>query len=465
LTKQSDRTAMTDTEDLQVLREQQNLYDEDCEDDYLKHTNTTGDEYSVFYEFIKQIKPGMELWRLSVPAFILQPVSLLEKLSHYAAPNELSEHIHEIEKPDERFLQVLNWVLSNWRTIPRVGLESSKPYNPILGEIFKCYWTHENKDKSVFIAEQISHHPPVSAFYMNSKSRGNFTYHGWVYPQTTVSYYVASIMTGEFTVQFVPKGSQEPEVYDLKQPPVSCNGILYGSKYIEIYDTMTLTCAKTGFRAEVTFETGGTNALKGTVYKVDGDVTSDSSEREPIFTVEGVINEKVSATNVRSGETKVLYEVATLKRVPKYIAPVVDEEWNESRRVWHHLTKALKDSNFDDAQLHKHTVEERERARRKKMSDEYNKAQEEKKKHEEKKVEKKPEPEPQQSSWMGSLWSYGSSVVTAVVGGGSEEEKTEDKAHKFGHPGFTPKYFKEEGGENHWRYNGTPIEFADKTKA
>jgi hypothetical protein len=44
---------MTDTaEDLQVLREQQNLYDEDCEDDYLKHTNTTGDEYSVFYEFV-----------------------------------------------------------------------------------------------------------------------------------------------------------------------------------------------------------------------------------------------------------------------------------------------------------------------------------------------------------------------------------------------------------------------------
>lgn len=43
---------MTDNEDLQVLKEQQNIYDEDCEDDYLKHTNTTADEYNVFYEFV-----------------------------------------------------------------------------------------------------------------------------------------------------------------------------------------------------------------------------------------------------------------------------------------------------------------------------------------------------------------------------------------------------------------------------
>lgn len=57
------RTTVTNTnimtdknEDLQLLREQQNIYDEDCEDEYLKHTNTTGDQYNVFYEFVSVIK-------------------------------------------------------------------------------------------------------------------------------------------------------------------------------------------------------------------------------------------------------------------------------------------------------------------------------------------------------------------------------------------------------------------------
>lgn len=358
-------------------------------------------------------------------------------------------------------MQVLNWVLSNWRTIPRIGLESSKPYNPILGEIFKCYWTHEQGDKSIFIAEQISHHPPVSAFYMNNKTRGNFTYSGWVYPQTTVSYYVSSVMTGEFNVSFVPKGSDEPEVYELKQPPVSCNGILYGNKYIEIYDNMLLTCAKTGFRAEINFESGGSNKLKGTIYKVNADVSLDSSECDPIYSVAGVINEKVGVTDLRNQETKLLYEVASINRIPKYIASVVDEEWNESRRVWHHVTNCLQKKNYENAQLQKHIVEERERIRRKKITEEHNKKleeekkkkQEEKKQEEKKQEEKKPEP-----TWMGSLWSYGSSVVTAVVRGSATEEKPEEqeKHHGFGHPGFIPKYFKEEG-TNHWIYNGAPV--------
>jgi hypothetical protein len=76
----------------QELLEQQNIYDEDPEDAYLKHTDSSsGSQYSLLYEFLKQMTPGTELWRLSVPTFILQPVSLLEKLSHYSAPNHLLE--------------------------------------------------------------------------------------------------------------------------------------------------------------------------------------------------------------------------------------------------------------------------------------------------------------------------------------------------------------------------------------
>jgi hypothetical protein len=31
-----------------------------------------------------------------------------------------------------------------------------KPYNPILGETFRCFWEHPNGSKTFYIAEQVS---------------------------------------------------------------------------------------------------------------------------------------------------------------------------------------------------------------------------------------------------------------------------------------------------------------------
>ncbi len=38
-------------------------------------------------------------------------------------------------------------------------------YNPILGEFFRCRYDYPDGSHGFYIAEQVSHHPPVSAFY------------------------------------------------------------------------------------------------------------------------------------------------------------------------------------------------------------------------------------------------------------------------------------------------------------
>jgi len=45
-----------------------------------------------------------------------------------------------------------------------VDRPSKKPFNPLLGETYELI--EENKFK--FIAEQVSHHPPISAFFAES---------------------------------------------------------------------------------------------------------------------------------------------------------------------------------------------------------------------------------------------------------------------------------------------------------
>jgi len=43
-----------------------------------------------------------------------------------------------------------------------------KPYNPVIGEFFRCSWDFDNDTKAYYVCEQVSHHPPSSAFtYIN----------------------------------------------------------------------------------------------------------------------------------------------------------------------------------------------------------------------------------------------------------------------------------------------------------
>lgn len=55
---------------------------------------------------------------------------------------------------------------------------AKKPYNPIIGEIFQCSWRlpvsepgSSNVITMTFCGEQVSHHPPVSAFQISCPQR------------------------------------------------------------------------------------------------------------------------------------------------------------------------------------------------------------------------------------------------------------------------------------------------------
>lgn len=92
----------------------------------------------------------------------------------------------DLETPRERMVQIVKWYLSSFHA-GRKSAVAKKPYNPILGEIFQCWWNLENvsnnndessnedgpipwckKNQLVFVAEQVSHHPPsayIKKFY------------------------------------------------------------------------------------------------------------------------------------------------------------------------------------------------------------------------------------------------------------------------------------------------------------
>ena len=60
------------------------------------------------------------------------------------------------DDPFNRMKAVVQWYLSGFYKKPQ-GLK--KPYNPLLGETFRCFWQHPNGSRTFYLAEQVQFLP------------------------------------------------------------------------------------------------------------------------------------------------------------------------------------------------------------------------------------------------------------------------------------------------------------------
>jgi hypothetical protein len=120
------------------------------------------DQGNVLSHIISQLRPGADLSRVVLPTFILEPRSMLERITNFMCHPEMLLPIPEIDDPVERFVAVVKFYLSGWHIRPP-GVK--KPLNPVLGEVFSCYWDFPDNTRGYYISEQTSHHPPKSSYF------------------------------------------------------------------------------------------------------------------------------------------------------------------------------------------------------------------------------------------------------------------------------------------------------------
>lgn len=94
---------------------------------------------SVITYLLSQLKIGMDLTKITLPTFILEKRSTLEMYGDFLAHANLWAEIPRQQTPRDRFLSCLRWYLSAFHAGRKTSV-AKKPYNPILGEIFRCYW-------------------------------------------------------------------------------------------------------------------------------------------------------------------------------------------------------------------------------------------------------------------------------------------------------------------------------------
>uniref|UniRef100_A0A8C4NG72 Oxysterol-binding protein n=1 Tax=Eptatretus burgeri TaxID=7764 RepID=A0A8C4NG72_EPTBU len=108
---------------------------------------------------------GKDLAKVALPVELNEPLNTLQRLCEELEYSELLEAAAETDDPTQRMVLVAAFAVSGYAaTYYRAG---NKPFNPVLGETYECV----REDRGFrFIAEQVSHHPPISACHCDSKN-------------------------------------------------------------------------------------------------------------------------------------------------------------------------------------------------------------------------------------------------------------------------------------------------------
>uniref|UniRef100_A0A8U7MRV7 Oxysterol-binding protein n=1 Tax=Corvus moneduloides TaxID=1196302 RepID=A0A8U7MRV7_CORMO len=210
---------------------------------------------------------GMELSKITMPVIFNEPLSFLQRLTEYMEHTYLIHKASSLSSTTERMQCVaafaVSAVASQWE---RTG----KPFNPLLGETYELI-----RDDLGFrlLSEQVSHHPPISAFYAEGLNN-DFVFHGSIYPK--LKFWGKSVEAepkGTMTLELL----EHNEAYTWTNPTCCVHNIIVGKLWIEQYGNVEITNHKTGEKCVLSFKPCGLFGKE--LHKVEGYI-QDKSKRK-----------------------------------------------------------------------------------------------------------------------------------------------------------------------------------------
>ncbi|GCC25193.1 hypothetical protein chiPu_0003600 [Chiloscyllium punctatum] len=337
---------------------------------------------------LKLAEPGLQENALGnkkavvLPTFILEKRSLLEMYADFMSHPDLFIAITDGATPEERMIRFVEYYLTSFHE-GRKGAIAKKPYNPIIGETFHCSWnvpktTLNNKLSNTssqscqqktkcsdgtegrsqsdyhlrFVAEQVSHHPPVSGFYVECEEKNMCANtHVWT-KSKFMGMSIGVVMIGEGLLCLLEHG----EEYTFTLPCAYARSILT-VPWVELGGKVNVNCAKTGYSAAITFHTKP--FYGGKLHRVTAEVKHNATNTV-VCRVQGEWNGLLEFT-YNNGNSRTV-DVTKLPVTKKRVRPIEKQSPFESRRLWQHVTEALEVNNIDKATEYKSLLEERQRS-------------------------------------------------------------------------------------------------------
>ncbi|XP_017327096.1 oxysterol-binding protein-related protein 3 isoform X1 [Ictalurus punctatus] len=304
---------------------------------------------------------GKDLSKVAMPVQLNEPLNTLQRLCEELEYSELLDRAAHTQDPFERMVYIATFAVSGYASsYYRAG---GKPFNPVLGETYEC----DRPDKGLrFIAEQVSHHPPISACHAESK---NFIF--WQDVRWKNKFWGKSM-------EIVPVGTTHVVLpglgdhYEWNKVTSCIHNILSGQRWIEHYGEISIKNSSSDIcQCKVTFVKA--KYWNSSIYEVEGTVMDHKGK--VIHKLFGKWHESIycgsppSATCIWRtnpmpadyeqyyGFTKFALELNELDPQTKPLLPPTDTRLRLDQRL-------LEEGNVEAAETQKQRIEQLQRDRR-----------------------------------------------------------------------------------------------------
>ncbi|GIZ01768.1 oxysterol-binding protein-related protein 6 [Caerostris extrusa] len=344
----------------------------------------TGD-FSLCNLLFKNI--GKDLSKVSMPVTLNEPLCVLQRLCEELEYSELLDKASETTDKYERMVYIAAFAVSAYSSsYHRAG---HKPFNPVLGETYECI----REDKGFqFIAEQVSHHPPVSVCHAESK---NFIFQQGdptcviCLPRFSLgnNMRIKTKFWGK-SMEILPLGTihvhlpKTNDHYQWNKVTTCVHNLFSGQRWADQYGEMTITEENGDATCKLTFVKASywsnkRHEVQGTVTSRDGKVIHNLFGKwtEALYCGVGRSQKCVWRPGAMPedyelyyGFTRFAIELNELDSELEKILPPTDTRFRPDQRL-------LEEGNIAGAEMSKQQIEQSQRDRRKQreeLSIEYN---------------------------------------------------------------------------------------------
>jgi len=199
-------------------------------------------------------KFGNDLSKVAVPVTANQPLSMLQVLAEVCLHVDVLEQAASLGDSVKRTVWVAIFSVLHFNCLRK---RQKKPFNPLLGETFEH--VHE---KCRFYAEQVSHHPPISAFKLEGKG---YQALGHCELKTEMKFGGG---TGCFSVEqkgLIHFNFDNGEVISVSKPNVEVHNLVMGNMFLDLTGSIRAQNHISGAWAEITFNPRSWNSPISTV--------------------------------------------------------------------------------------------------------------------------------------------------------------------------------------------------------
>lgn len=323
-----------------------------------------------------------DLLTLTAPPFILSPTLLVEFSQYWGEHNELLvAPVALASNPDasaverdalalQRIIAVTRWFILTLRSQycsrnEKMGTEK-KPLNPFLGEVFVGKWSSTRHGDSTLLSEQVSHHPPVSA-YLIVNDKNKVQLEGYNGVRATIS--ATSINIKQYGHALLQYQSLD-EQYLCTLPPLHIEGLISACPFVELEGTLWIQ-GLTGYIAKIEYSgkgyfTGRKHEFKARIFR---DHVLTAHKENAVVLISGqwlgklYIGKGHAWPRGRHGD-ELFYDAMAIKPQQLQVKEIEKQHPLESRLAWQQVLEAIKRGDYQEIHNAKSVIENKQREMR-----------------------------------------------------------------------------------------------------